>query len=82
MNPRYKPLLVAAVVFVAAWALALVGMRIAENAKMTSDKVVAALRATDLEKLNAEQRAKRLRELADKLNALVRQRSSARAQRP
>jgi hypothetical protein len=70
MNPRYKPLVVAAVVLVVAWALALVGMRIAANAKMTADKVLAALRATDLEKLDAEQRAKRLRELADKLNAL------------
>ena len=69
-NPRYKPILIAGIVFVAAWVLALVGMRIAANAKMTSDKVLAALRATDLEKLNAEQRAKRLRELADKLNAL------------
>ncbi len=47
-------------------------MRIAANAKMTADKMVVALHATDLEKLNAEQRAKRLRELADKLNALSR----------
>jgi len=70
MNPRYKPFIVAAIMLVAAWALAFVGMRIAASAKMTSEKVVAALRATDLEKLNAEQRAKRLRELADKLNAL------------
>lgn len=69
-NPRYKPLLIAAMVLVAVWVLAWIGMRLAANARMTSEKVVAALRATDLEKLNAEQRAKRLRELADKLNAL------------
>ena len=70
MNPRFKPLAVGAVVLVAAWALALVGMRMAAHAKMTPEKMAAALRATDLEKLNAEERAKRLRELADKLNTL------------
>jgi hypothetical protein len=81
-NPRYRPLLIAAVVLVVVWALAWAGMRIASNAKMTSEKVIAALRATDLEKLNAEQRAKRLRELADKLNALSGdERRSARANR-
>jgi hypothetical protein len=45
-------------------------MRIAANAKVTADKVVAAVRETDLNRLSAAERAKRLRELADKLNAL------------
>lgn len=82
MNPRYKPILIAGTVFVAAWVLALVGMRIAANARMTADKMAAALRATDLGKLNAEERARRLRELADKLNALSRNdRRQARADR-
>jgi hypothetical protein len=69
-NPRYRPLLFAGLVLVAAWALAVVGMRLAAHYKMTAEKVAAALRDSDLEKLNAEARARRLRELADKLNAL------------
>ena len=70
-NPRYKPLLAAAVILVTAWVLAWMGMRVAEHYKMTAEKMVAAVRATDLEKLAAEARAKRLRELGDKLNQLT-----------
>lgn len=70
MNPRYKPLLAAAIILLAVWALAFVVMRVAANAKMTAEKVVSAVRATELDKLAAAERAKRLRELADKLNAL------------
>jgi hypothetical protein len=82
MNPRYKPLATAAVILLVAWALALVVMRVAANAKMTSEKVVNAVRATELDKLAAAERAKRLRELADKLNALDgEERRRARADR-
>lgn len=70
-NPRYKPLLAAAVILVTAWALAWAGMRVAAHYKMTAEKMIAAVRATDLEKLAAEARAKRLRELGDKLNQLT-----------
>jgi hypothetical protein len=69
-NGRYKPLLTAAVILFAAWAVAFIGMRIAANAKVTADKVITAVRETDLSRLSAAERAKRLRELADKLNAL------------
>ena len=82
MNPRYKPVLTAAIVLVAAWALALVGMRIVAHYKMTAEKVVAALHQTDLDKLPPDERARRLRELADKLNSLTGEdRRRARADR-
>ena len=82
MNPRYKPLATAAVILLVAWALALVVMRVAANAKMTAEKVVNAVRATELDKLAAAERAKRLRELSDKLNALDgEERRRARADR-
>lgn len=70
MNPRFKPLVTAAVVLIVAWALALAGMRIAAQVKMTAAKVIAAVHETDLDPLSAAERAKRLRVLADKLNAL------------
>lgn len=70
-NPRYKPLLAAAVILVTAWVLAWMGMRVAGHYKMTAEKMIAAVRATDLEKLAAEARAQRLRELGDKLNQLT-----------
>ena len=80
MNPRYKPLAVAAIVLFAAWAVALVTMRVVAHMKVTAEKVVAAVRETDLEKLSAAERARRLRELADKLNALAgEERRDARA---
>jgi hypothetical protein len=69
-NPRLKPLLIGGVTLLVVWALALVGFRVAANAKMTPEKMGAELRKTDLATLNQNTRAKRLRELADKLNQL------------
>ena len=75
-------MLAAAIVLVAAWVLALVGTRIAARAKMTAQKVIAALHAMDLEKLSAGERARRLRELAEKFSALsTDERRRARADR-
>ena len=70
-NPRYQPLLAAAVILVTAWVLAWIGLRVADHYKMTAEKMIAEVHATNLEKLNAEARAKRLRELGDKLNQLT-----------
>jgi hypothetical protein len=70
-NPRYKPLRAAAIILIVAWALAFVGARIAAHSKMTAEKVIAALHEADLDKLSEAERAKRLLELADKLNALT-----------
>lgn len=69
-NPRYKPLVIGALAVVAVWLIAFVGYRVAANAKMTPEKMAAALRATELSKLDQQARARRLNELAAKLNAL------------
>ena len=69
-NPRYKPLALAAFVLFAAWALAFVTIRVVAHMKITAEKIQAAVRETDLDKLSAAERARRLRELAAKLNAL------------
>jgi hypothetical protein len=69
-NPRFKPLVIAAVSLFAVWALAFISFRVAAHLKMTSEKMAAEIRATTLEKLDAAARARRLRALADKLNQL------------
>lgn len=79
-NPRYKPLYAAGIVLVAAWVLAFVATRIVAHTKMTPEKLIAALRETDLDKLDAAARAKKLQQLADKLKAMPRdERREARA---
>lgn len=70
-NPRYKPLWFAGLILLAVWVLAWAGMRVAAHYKMTADKMVAAVRATKLEGLSQEERARQLRALGDKLNALA-----------
>lgn len=70
MNPRHKPIAIAAGVLVAVWALAMAGYAIAKNAKVTGEKVRAFLAGTDLAKLNAKDRAKALKQLADYMNQL------------
>ncbi|NBR84050.1 MAG: hypothetical protein EBY09_02315 [Verrucomicrobia bacterium] len=70
MNPRQKPLVIAAAVLVGIWALAFGGYVIARNAKVTSEKVRAYLAKTDLAKLQGSARAKALKKLADDLNQL------------
>lgn len=71
MNPRYKPLLAGGLVLVTVWLLAWTGMHLAAQSRMTPEKMAAALRATHLDRLNPEARARRLRELADQLNKLA-----------
>ncbi len=63
-------MLIALAVLVAVWAAAWAGFRIAGSQKMTAEKFTAFASGLDLAKLNATQRAKALRELADKLNHL------------
>jgi hypothetical protein len=73
MNPRFKPLVIAGAVLAGAWVLALAAMRVAEHLRVTPEKLGADVRATDLARLTVEERARRLRELADKLNKLARE---------
>ena len=67
---RTRPILIAAIIFVAAWTLAITGYTIAKNSKMTADKVRAYAQSVDLGKLSADARAKAIRDLATKLNQL------------
>ncbi len=70
MNARYRPLKLAAAAIAAVWLLALGGYVLAGCFKMTPEKLRAYLESTDLSKLSAADRAKALRRLADKINAL------------
>ena len=82
MNPRHKPLAIAAGVLVAVWALAMTGNFLAKNAKVTGEKVRAYLAKTDLSKLQGADRAKALKHLADSMNRLpVDERRNARMDR-
>lgn len=70
MNSRKKPLVLAAVVLIGVWVLALAGFAAAKNAKVTGEKVRAYLAKNDLAKLKGRDRAKALKQLADYLNQL------------
>jgi hypothetical protein len=70
MNARYRPLVFAVAALLAVWLTALGGYAVSDHFKMTVDKLRAYLEGTDLSKLAGAERAKALRELADKINAL------------
>ena len=58
------------------------GYRLARNAKMTAEKVKSYAESVDISKLSGEARAKAIRELADKINALpLEERRKARMER-
>ena len=76
---RRRPILYAIVGVVAVWLLATAGWLISDRSKVTADKVAAYLRDLDLAKLSADARARALRDLAAKMNALaVEERRKAR----
>lgn len=69
-NPRQKFLAGAIASLVGIWLVVWVGHWYFESLKMTADKVHAYLESVDLSKLTGAARAKAIRELEDKLNAL------------
>ena len=70
MNPRLKPVLLGVAILAVAWVLAGVGYLIAEKSRVTAEKVTAFVKSKDLSKLSGDARARAIRELEDKLNAL------------
>lgn len=70
MNARYRPVMIALAALAGVWLAALGGYALSDHFKMTADKLRAFIEGTDLSKLSGEARAKALRELEDKINAL------------
>jgi hypothetical protein len=83
MNARYRPVVIALAALLGVWLAALGGIALSDHFKMTAEKLRAFLQETDITKLSAADRAKALRELADKINALSpEERRLARLDRP
>ena len=81
-SQRWRPVFFCALGVCAIWLVALAGYRIARNAKMTAEKVRAYAESVDISKLSGAARAKAIRDLADKLNALsLEERRRARLER-
>lgn len=70
MNARYRPVMIAVAALIAVWLAALGGYAVSDHFKMTAEKLRAYIQGTDLSKLSGAARAKALRDLADKINAL------------
>ena len=68
---RHRPIWIAAIALVLVWLLSWAGFVIAGKTKTTPDMVRAYAGSLDLSKLSAADRARALRELADKYNALT-----------
>jgi len=82
LSQRWRPVVFAAVAVCGVWLVALAGYRIARNAKVTAEKVKAYAESVDISKLSGDARAKAIRELEDKLNALsLEERRKARLER-
>jgi hypothetical protein len=70
LSSRWRPVAWIGAVIILVWIIAVAGFRIASNSRMTAEKIAAFVTSTDLSKLSPEERAKAIRELAEKLNAL------------
>lgn len=70
-NHRRRTLIYAGGGLLGVWLLAGAGYMVAKRMQVTAAKVAAYLRETDLEKLSGEARARALRDLAAKMNALA-----------
>jgi hypothetical protein len=70
MSQRWRPVFLMGVAICAIWVVALVGYRIARNARMTAEKVKTYAESVDLSKLSGAARAKAIRDLETMLNSL------------
>lgn len=71
MNQRHRPILWAAVLLAAIWALAMGGWMVSSYLKVTPEKVQSFVASVDLRKLSAAERARMIQALADKINKLT-----------
>jgi hypothetical protein len=82
LSQCWRPVIFSLLAVIAVWSVAMVGYTLAKNARMTAEKVRAYAESVDLSKLSADARARAIRELADKLNALsIDERQRARLDR-
>jgi hypothetical protein len=70
LSHRWRPVIICFFAVAAIWVIAMIGVAIARNAKVTAEKVKAYAASVDLDTLKGDARAKALRKLADMLNAL------------
>lgn len=76
---RHRPILYASAGVLLVWLLAWGGYYISSHSRVTAEKVAAYLHSVDLSRLSGDARAKALRDLARKMNALqVEERRRAR----
>lgn len=69
-SQRSRPILYLVLFGVAIWAAAVMVYKTSKNAAMTAQKLDAYIESVDLSKLSAAERARALKALADKINAL------------
>jgi len=67
---RWRPVIIAALAIILAWAAAITVYTIAKNSRLTAEKVRNYADSVDLSKLSAQQRTEALRKLAAMLNSL------------
>jgi hypothetical protein len=70
MKGRARLVLIAVVGIGLVWTLAWAGFSLSSRSKMTVEKIAAYVESVELSRLSPEARARALRELADRLNAL------------
>lgn len=71
LTPRQRPILLAVSVLLVIWVVAMVGYKLAENAKVTPEKIQAYMGAMDFSQLSPAERAEAIQKLAAMLNALT-----------
>jgi uncharacterized membrane protein len=70
LNQRQRPILIAVVILVAIWVVAIAGYNIAKNARVTPEKVRTYVESVDFSQLSSVERDAAIRKLSAMLNAL------------
>lgn len=70
LSPRWRPVVFFLIAACAIWGVAIGGYFFAQNSRMTAQKLAAYAQSIDLGRLTGAERAKALKRLADKINAL------------